>query len=389
MKKVAILTLAVALLWAGCGFEDNPKYNGQQADGTVENPFADGDMDGDGISDSRDNCISKANPDQANTDGDGFGDACDNCPRIPNNDQLDWDKDGVGDPCDPDPPEKNCGQKEATFTKLTANIFLVLDKSGSMSRDNKMSQAKAALNELAAKLWDKLNFGFAYFPGSGNSCAKPTRTLAMGSHTQAEIKAAYARLNPEGNTPMALALQTTRENKWYNSPAGEQNSGREKAVVLITDGQPNCNRPQAEVVAEATKLKNAGAPVHVVGFGSGVTPSTLDAVAKAGGTNNPNDPSHRYYQANNATDLANALKTIGSILVSCTLALDKTPPDPNRIYVKLDGTSLTRDDPNGFTYDATKNSVTLKGTACDSLKASKTPQLQVLFGCKPGSGGVK
>src|SRR5262245_9981170 len=61
------------------------------------------DFDGDGVSDSADNCPGVANPDQADSDGDGLGDACDACPSGP-----DADADGVCDaqdncPADPNP----------------------------------------------------------------------------------------------------------------------------------------------------------------------------------------------------------------------------------------------------------------------------------------------
>ncbi|HEY4516608.1 MAG TPA: thrombospondin type 3 repeat-containing protein [Candidatus Paceibacterota bacterium] len=70
------------------------------------------DVDGDGIQDLRDNCVSIANPDQADIDQNGLGDTCqdfdndrvanvrDNCPDAPNANQMDTDGDGKGDACD-------------------------------------------------------------------------------------------------------------------------------------------------------------------------------------------------------------------------------------------------------------------------------------------------
>ncbi len=73
------------------------------------------DSDGDGIPDSRDNCIYTYNPDQADSDGDGVGDACDNCPWVSNPSQDDMDGDGVGDWCDNCPGVYNPGQEDSDW----------------------------------------------------------------------------------------------------------------------------------------------------------------------------------------------------------------------------------------------------------------------------------
>ena len=70
------------------------------------------DVDGDGIPNIIDNCVSLANQDQVDVDNNKRGDACDdfdrdgvlntkdNCPDSPNSDQRDTDGDLVGDVCD-------------------------------------------------------------------------------------------------------------------------------------------------------------------------------------------------------------------------------------------------------------------------------------------------
>ena len=75
----------------------------------------DSDDDNDTVADGQDNCPLVANPNQENNDGDGLGDACDpdddndtvadgpdNCPLIANPNQENNDGDGLGDACDPD-----------------------------------------------------------------------------------------------------------------------------------------------------------------------------------------------------------------------------------------------------------------------------------------------
>lgn len=60
------------------------------------------DVDGDGVTDSLDNCPLTANASQADGDGDTLGDACDNCTTHANADQFDADGDGYGNMCDGD-----------------------------------------------------------------------------------------------------------------------------------------------------------------------------------------------------------------------------------------------------------------------------------------------
>lgn len=86
------------------------------ADHSEEGDVCDNDLDGDGTHNNVDNCPGVPNPDQTKTlESAKFGDACnddidnddikndlDNCPNLANKDQLDSDADKMGEACDPD-----------------------------------------------------------------------------------------------------------------------------------------------------------------------------------------------------------------------------------------------------------------------------------------------
>ncbi|EKD42045.1 MAG: hypothetical protein ACD_73C00357G0002, partial [uncultured bacterium] len=116
--------------------------NANQADSDADNlgnacdPTPNGDdIDHDGVADSLDNCPQIANSDQGNLDNDSLGNACDpdddndgiidssdNCPYNSNANQSDRDGDGLGDICDPtpdsNPPDQNGNSDNLRETKL-------------------------------------------------------------------------------------------------------------------------------------------------------------------------------------------------------------------------------------------------------------------------------
>jgi RNA polymerase subunit RPABC4/transcription elongation factor Spt4 len=81
--------------WSGRG-STVPEWSGPHCYTIVETT----DVDGDGIPDHLDNCLTVFNPDQINSDNDSYGDACDNCPTVYNPDQMNSDNDSYGDACD-------------------------------------------------------------------------------------------------------------------------------------------------------------------------------------------------------------------------------------------------------------------------------------------------
>jgi len=111
---------------SGAHNSPDPYQYGDWVNGTDAWPFdwcgsfGCGDIDGDGVIDTRDNCPTIANADQTDSDGDGVGDACDNCLNVSNprvapdvptflaanpwatltGSQRDDDHDGYGNKCD-------------------------------------------------------------------------------------------------------------------------------------------------------------------------------------------------------------------------------------------------------------------------------------------------
>ncbi len=97
----------------------------ENLDGDALGDACDPDIDGDGVLNGQDNCPTAANPGQQNQDGDALGDVCDsdvdgdgvannvdNCPLVANPGQQDADMDGAGDLCDAD--DDNDGVPDAS-----------------------------------------------------------------------------------------------------------------------------------------------------------------------------------------------------------------------------------------------------------------------------------
>ncbi|RDV37632.1 VWA domain-containing protein [Bradymonadaceae bacterium TMQ3] len=345
------------------------------------------DTDNDGTPDTLDNCPDVSNPDQADSDGDSIGDACDNCPLAANVDQTaspgnPTGPNGlvVGDACAPEPGQiPICEEQTTEFERLDPNIYVVLDLSGSMgwglggsndnSRPNRWERATAGMNAVADELHDEMRFGVGSFSGGCDNSALTNR-LAMGSHPSQSIKNAYNSLNPGGGTPLDWALQNVINNDRVSAPSDPLDDQRVKAVLVITDGEPGCGGVSG-AVEKIQALRSRGILTFVVGFA--FSSNSLQQMAQAGGTNT-------FYEASNATQLADAVRDISNILVSCSYSLEDTPPDPNQIWVSVNGTYLPGSD---LSYNASDNTLTLSEGACSQIRQidAEALDLQIKMGC--------
>jgi Mg-chelatase subunit ChlD len=348
------------------------------SDSATYNPTRD--EDGDGVADINDNCPNATNADQTDTDGDTIGDVCDNCPNEANYDQTDTDGDGIGDPCEASPAEAGnipiCDEKSQSVETVKPNIYFVLDTSGSMGSSGAINDAKAALDVMADQLWNQVNVGMMNY--SGSSCGDAWEILDLLPNDANAIKSSYAGLGTGGSTPTAGALQAVRSNSYYELPSDPHPSLRNKAVVIITDGNPTACGNQPAAVDAARALNNDGVPVYVVGFQSGATPSNLTQMAQAGGTND-------YYEANSTSALVTVLQNISNEIIDCTYVVDGQNVDGNQIWVEVDGSQVANDGSNGFTYNDSTGEVQLHGSACSNLSSGSPGNpvdLKIYAGCQ-------
>ncbi len=298
-----------------------------------------------------------------------------------------------------------CGSV-ALMSQLTpGNIVVVFDQSNSMKQSYqdpdggtgdggatgpKWQVAEDAL--VAALTPDKgiLNVGAIFFPtidtDSGCSMVDP-----IGNPPQIPIEPGKAFLKDfEGHfsasgwslilgTPTVLALQNTDSALPDPSPFPGQ-----RAVVILTDGAPTCDKTQADILAPVKDMFSRGIKTYAVGLpGSASASSLLDAIAQAGGTGS-------YLSPGDPAALQAALAQIAtSTIDQCTITLSPPPPDPSEVYLIVtdtahpDGYVVPRGDGggDGWTLSSDGTTATLTGAVCTTAKDGGYTSVQFVYGC--------
>ncbi len=171
------------------------------------------------------------------------------------------------------------------------------------------------------------------------------------------------------------------------------NIGAQCCVVdpeLLTPGSPSlafgaeqCLDSSGTIDAVQYLANDAGITTYVIGMGFDYTnPTILNEIAQAG---DPRNSDAGYYQASDPTSLFNAINTIiQNAIPRCDFTLSgSVPANPALIQVKLDGTTLLLDDPNGFSYDADAGEIDLLGSACKTATDGNGNDLSVSLIAQP------
>jgi hypothetical protein len=67
----------------------------------------------------------------------------------------------------------------------------------------------------------------------------------------------------------------------------------------------------------------------------------------------------------------------------CEFQLDRTPPDPNKVNVFIDGEVVPQEGDDGWEYDNSTNppTIIIKGETCEQLKTEGAENVTFEFGC--------
>jgi hypothetical protein len=311
--------------------------------------------------------------------------------------------------------ENSCGELQFSPELVGVDMFITVDKSGSMSEGSptKWDSTKGAFFAFfQSPEADSLGVALRFWPDAGcdtdcnlqptSPCAQPQvplDSLSNMTHEQALINAFNAR-NPGGLTPMEAALAGAET--WALAQQMSSETGRRVVVVLLTDGLPTACSEDIDVIK--SYAANAYAQAEILTFAVGLQGSAeaqMDEIAVAGGT------AHGYFigAGNAEQDLLAALEDIQEIAVACTFAMPESPDptkeiDPAQVDITYDpgdgsGTTPLEQvsseadcDPvtGGWYYDDNANPsiITLCPASCDMINDVNKPDgsLELTAGCK-------
>jgi len=319
-----------------------------------------------------------------------------------------------------DPPKVDAGiacvRGSSNLTHAQPTVMFVLDRSASMNTamgGGLTSQSRwhalgTVLGSVLPAVDNAVAIGALLFPAAGT--VRLNCSLPGGADLQPAVGnvAGLVRLMngsaTGGATPTAGAIDMAAK-----LVLGLRTATAARALVLATDGGPNCNGSlnartcrctsgtgsnacrdavecldDARTVDEISRFEAQGLPTYVIGIqsqGNTQFADVLNAMALAGGRPR-SGATESYYAASSEADLSDALTAIRDQVGACTY-LTSSVPDPNgSIVLNLDGIDIPSEQ---WSWENLANGeIVLNGDACQTAAAVKTPVLTAVVQCNGG-----
>ncbi|HEU4837743.1 MAG TPA: VWA domain-containing protein [Pyrinomonadaceae bacterium] len=153
------------------------------------------------------------------------------------------------------------------------NLVLVIDKSGSMADDDKMSRVKESLRTMLGKLRPNDIISIVAFDSSAQ-VLYPARTIGDG----AGVRYAIDCLAPDGSTNLHSGLMLG-----YKEAKKHFRAGATNRVILLTDGIANTGvTSPAQIAADSSEYNGQGIDLSTIGVGLDLNNDLLRTLARSG-----------------------------------------------------------------------------------------------------------
>ena len=152
-----------------------------------------------------------------------------------------------------DPPE-SCQKAEVVFEPKIPTVFVLVDRSGSMFRDEPKPWVplKTAVLETVSELQSEIRFGFGAFTGEADQTCPMFDSVGADFDNLTKIQTLYDSLQApiKGETPTMRVLALVREALVADPTDGP------KYILFVTDGEPD----YCGVLSCATDRQREGVP---------------------------------------------------------------------------------------------------------------------------------
>lgn len=320
-----------------------------------------------------------------------------------------------------DAGRRACSPGEVVLARRATRLLLVVDRSGSMAKaldgseptpvtPSRWELLRNAIDTAFGPLDTEVELGAKFYPQRlGPEVTDVSPAIGCVITPGLEVEPALGRLGavvdvfrasaPKGGTPTAPAIT---EGSSYLVAHGR--AGLSQAIVLATDGGPNCNADPAfdprtctctsvpvdcsafpergiysclderRTVGAVDASARAGVPVYVIGIDDPTRPElsdTLDRLAVAGGRPRTAPGERSFYSVRRPSDLASALDAVrGSI--GCAYIPPPGVRTAESIDLRIGGASVGRDPTHVDGWDLVVDGgdvIAFFGSACERSSA--------------------
>jgi hypothetical protein len=318
-----------------------------------------------------------------------------------------------------DEESPGCTPGKVALTRASPTVMFVLDRSASM--DNRLVEENwnsprrwvALTNGLESTLTSiesNVRIGALLFPSNDTICGVDTEVSLAPEFNNAERLIALMHMPenaPGGGTPTAAAIDVAA-----TALLGMRTSKQARALVLATDGVPDCNDQLDPADCRCTEpdgtchdapqclddyatnqrieyYASKQIPTYVLGLQSesegtnakrwnAMAADVLNAMAQKGGRPQTNS-AQKYYAARSEAELNNALSAISGLVGACLYLTLSVPNAGGTIQLTLDGEPLS--DTDWQWHDKSNGEIAFGADVCAQLQSEQSPQLTANVTC--------